>query len=837
MKKIFIVTFILVTAICSTVWGYTGTGKKNDPFVVSSEKDLRATLTEYTNRTSWIYIAVNDTIAITKTIDVTAGKYRIYAIKGNQTIRRSYDLGASVNDKNDPKYCMSIEGDSNVVLGYNASEYKLNLNGNRDIFTNGRECSGWLHVYENAKLTIGVNCHLRNAMNNKVASSTSVITSKGEVVINGEISNCKGINGGAIKIMQGSVTINESAKIHDCVSETEGGAIHSSDVGNIVMNGGRIYNCASKEEGGAIFLKGGATCKIIAGTISNNTSEASAGGVFAGYGAILTVGTTSGNGPEISYNTAAGSGGGIRCDGGNNEKAGGTAYIYGGNIHHNTSGKFGGGIACGAAGKNGTSKLVIKNVTVTNNSSASDGGGIWLPNNAIGTSGKYVTIDNCKIKNNTAGRDGGGIIIPNGVNGSNNEIAGNHAERNGGGVYIDEQGTFVLSSGITYYNTCGNKGSGIYVKGRFKIQADASVGISNNVYLTLGTFIDVIGKLNKTSGYIAQINSKSKENGTVLVRANYAGTTASKELYRTGNADDEYSDNAVAKKYIYYNLGKNRCLRPTEKVNAYGDNYIILSEKYKISYDKNTTDNVEKMPQSQIKFWQENITISDNKIKREGYAVDETKHWNLSADGTGRVVKPGTIYTIDGNKTLYGIWLFWSVSANDRYYMVGQDIELNKNEILKKVIISDDNNGGTYSFKVKKIQNIAKKKTAVDYDIITNNYMDTLITNHYIVTFVTSNSKSDNTIETTMNVFIIDAVISKGQTRFISIDFINTLKKDSKWYISLLNKLRNTLQKTAGGGMYKIEMTNSRLKEIKENVKDNNYIITNSMNKQLAEGW
>ena len=43
-----------------------------------------------------------------------------------------------------------------------------------------------------------------------------------------EIGRCKGYNGGAIKNIKGTLKVYGDAKIHDCVSVTEGGAIHNS---------------------------------------------------------------------------------------------------------------------------------------------------------------------------------------------------------------------------------------------------------------------------------------------------------------------------------------------------------------------------------------------------------------------------------------------------------------------------------------------------------------------------------------------------------------------------------------------------------------------------------
>lgn len=51
-------------------------------------------------------------------------------------------------------------------------------------------------------------------------------------------------------------------------------------------------------------------------------------------------------------------------------------------------------------------------------------------------------------------------------------------------------------------------------------------------------------------------------------------------------------------------------------------NWIIISEKYLIKYDSNTTDEVKNMPSDQVKFWNENIKLSSEGPKREKYIID-----------------------------------------------------------------------------------------------------------------------------------------------------------------------------------------------------------------------
>ena len=47
------------------------------------------------------------------------------------------------------------------------------------------------------------------------------------------------------------------------------------------------------------------------------------------------------------------------------------------------------------------------------------------------------------------------------------------------------------------------------------------------------------------------------------------------------------------------------------------------------------------LPKDGIAFWSEKYKVSDNIVSRIGFVLNVNKHWNLSADGTGAVMKPG----------------------------------------------------------------------------------------------------------------------------------------------------------------------------------------------------
>ena len=78
----------------------------------------------------------------------------------------------------------------------------------------------------------------------------------------------------------------------------------------------------------------------------------------------------------------------------------------------------------------------------------------------------------------------------------------------------------------------------------------------------------------------------------------------------------------MQKKYSCVGISSQQLLRTGENVSGIGKNWIIISEKYLIKYDSNTTDEVKNMPSDQVKFWNENIKLSSEGPEREKYIID-----------------------------------------------------------------------------------------------------------------------------------------------------------------------------------------------------------------------
>ena len=165
----------------------------------------------------------------------------------------------------------------------------------------------------------------------------------------------------------------------------------------------------------------------------------------------------------------------------------------------------------------------------------------------------------------------------------------------------------------------------------------------------------------------------------------------------------------VQKKYSCVGISSQQLLRTGENVSGIGKNWIIISEKYLIKYDSNTTDEVKNMPSDQVKFWNENIKLSSEGPEREKYIIDTKKHWNYSKDGRGTRISAGAYFYANESRVLYAQWKKRPpkeiyINAKDRYYFKGQGIVINREELLKKVTVTDDvDNGNEYYVRIIEI--------------------------------------------------------------------------------------------------------------------------------------
>ena len=241
---------------------------------------------------------------------------------------------------------------------------------------------------------------------------------------------------------------------------------------NVSIFNGTITG-GSASSGGGITISCG-TVEIANCTISKNTATTSSGGGIYMHTTTQSDSSCRLVNCKITDNTAK-AGGGIAAGAANYQNHGREATFYLKNtsiIGNHSTGTYptwgGGGVYLVGNG----SRFTMESGEISNNDSASNGGGIFSRN------WHGITIEGGEIKDNTATAAGGGIYIEN-VNPSSNPaekevlsiasgvvISGNHAGTNGGGIALNNKDvTAILPAGCELYNnTADTAGDDVYAK-------------------------------------------------------------------------------------------------------------------------------------------------------------------------------------------------------------------------------------------------------------------------------------------------------------------------------------------------------------------------------------
>jgi hypothetical protein len=160
-------------------------------------------------------------------------------------------------------------------------------------------------------------------------------------------------------------------------------------------------------------------------------------------------------------------------------------------------------------------------VTLKNNNRSGDngnGGGVHIENG-----GTFTMQGSASISGNTAG-NGGGVHIDNGgtftMQGSAS-ISGNTATANGGGVFVQYGGMFTMSGGAISGNRASN-GGGVFVEhdGAFTMQSGAAIGDNTATGNGGGVFIENDGTFTMVGGVIGG-NTATGNGGGVYVNGTF----------------------------------------------------------------------------------------------------------------------------------------------------------------------------------------------------------------------------------------------------------------------------------------------------------------------------
>ena len=293
-----------------------------------------------------------------------------------------------------------------------------------------------LNQAENAELTVNKNATLQNA---KGVNGGAIYVKTGTVTVNGTLTNnAATLGGGAVYVKTGTFTMGADGKLTGN-SATTGGAVYVYDDGTIVNIGGTIGGAEAGEgntatSGGAVYINKGTVS--VTGSVTGNTAEN--GGAVYQVGGTLTVDG------RMTQNTASVNGGAV--------------YQVGGSLTVNAGGSLSGNSATGNGGAVYQAGGTLSNAGTISGNNATNGGGIYRVNGTLTVGGT--------LSGNTATESGGGFytaggaVTVTGTLGGTAEGAGNSAA-NGGAIYTS--GTTLSLNGASFTrNSATTNGGAIY---------------------------------------------------------------------------------------------------------------------------------------------------------------------------------------------------------------------------------------------------------------------------------------------------------------------------------------------------------------------------------------
>ena len=300
------------------------------------------------------------------------------------------------------------------------------------------------------------------------------IFSRGRLVVNAatidgnQANGAAGSGGGILNV--GAVTTIENSTVSNNTAHRAGGGIEVVDgwisTRNMDLTGNNAGGAApSPGDGGGLHVSGAGLSRVTieGGQVSGNTAARDGGGIRHQAGSILVVT----DGTTISGNTAFGNtvdhgGGGLFNDGGRvaltaasiwgnsaigTHGSGGGIYSTGGGLTIDNS-TLSGNMANGRGGGiRNLGELIAANATIVNNRSDADSSG-------TGTGGGIVNNGTASLKNSiVAGNDTGPAALAN-------DIAGNDLQSSAHNIIGDASSAGGLIDGVNG-NIVGNAGSGV----------------------------------------------------------------------------------------------------------------------------------------------------------------------------------------------------------------------------------------------------------------------------------------------------------------------------------------------------------------------------------------
>jgi hypothetical protein len=420
-------------------------------------------------------------------------------------------------------------------------------------------------VFGSSNQTIGVSSELA------VTESVTITgPSVGVTVDGGSAVRVFHISGGSTSVTMSNITV-ANGKVAG-----NGAGIFDDSATLTISNCILTSNTATAGDGAGLSLKDAPSVTVTSCTLKLNSASGFGGAMFISdpdsvNGSVSVSLTSFGIGTDsTTYNTAR-NGGGIYIDSMADTITINTSTIAWNTATTTNSGEGGGGIT-----NDGDQHVTIKNDTINNNSAASDGGGIFYPNEVANDT--TYNIQNTTIAFNTADL-GGGVFIDAHSNGTtdlhiyNSTITGNTAANKGayyegGGIgfvrFKKAADSILIESTIVASNTAKSSAK--------NIGPDIG-GESTNI-----TAIHCLIGVADDGGWSLSGSSSSNQDGTKSspqdpgfdtgLLANNGGPTQTIAL-ASGSTARENGDNVLSLDYDQRGSGYNRLNHYFPDIGAY----------------------------------------------------------------------------------------------------------------------------------------------------------------------------------------------------------------------------------------------------------------------------
>ena len=531
MKKCFtfLVLILAVLGLNGTMWGQTGLPSSGtwETTTVAAGESQTVVLTDD--------VTLNGTITVAGTLRIKSGEAArsITNIKKNLAGMFVLTDGGKLEIVGTATAGITIDGGANFTSKYATAqgiEYHNNFNegtGTLDLYAAAISLNGANSVlnmdyvtiqnvdetqskggaiYVDSKATVTVNnCLIDRCRANQGAAVFATVDADGSITLTDtEISNCYNsqssatdAHGGAVRgdvLGKANLTLT-NVHLHHCRTASAGGAAISwASIGQncttgaqaqLTLSGCELNNNYAAADGGAIEAFGNFRLEGNNTTVHHNYANSDGGGIsFRLYTQTVTgkplaqVSFQANEKLKVYGNYAIVNGGGLYFYAANSSQFGNnSSFSYeldGADVYENTSKSNGGGIFLQNAYTTTTTgytfafKLTSGNIR--NNESKTHGGGVYINGaNTVATIGSVS--DQLKVANNVAtGGNGGGIYNAGTVTGGLNVVInGNQAKLgHGGGICntgtLDVSGLTVIGNSSTHTNTATDNalGGGIY---------------------------------------------------------------------------------------------------------------------------------------------------------------------------------------------------------------------------------------------------------------------------------------------------------------------------------------------------------------------------------------